>query len=295
MATSVYLNQGVKSEQLMYEDIIVESLKMYGQDVVYMPRELVDEDSIFGDTSSSKFSTGYTIEMYIENTEGFDGENDLFTKFGVEIRDEATFIVARRRWNKLVSIKNNDVSFYRPREGDLIQLPMSGSIFQIMKVEDESPFYQLKNLPTFKIRCALFEYNGEDFDTGNEAIDDVEESGTFQYVLNVNQDSANSIAFAYGEYVRQTIDSDAGIYMEGNVQRFNDSDGILYIAHAGSTDGKFREFLTSTNIVGLSTNAQGIVTAVTDNMSTNEDNSVFDTIGDSFIDFSESNPFGDPE
>ena len=83
--------------------------------------------------------------------------------------------------------------------------------------------------------------------------------------------------------------------MEGNVVSFNDSDGILNIAHAGSTDGKFREFLTSTNIVGLSTNAQGIVTAVTDNMAANTDNDVFDTIGDSFIDFSESNPFGDPE
>ena len=118
MATSVYLTQGVRSEQLMYEDIIVESLKMYGQDVIYMPRELVNEDDVMGDASSSKFSKGYTIEMYIENTEGCDGEGDLFTKFGVEIRDEATFIVARRRWNKLMSYQNNDVSYYRPREGD---------------------------------------------------------------------------------------------------------------------------------------------------------------------------------
>jgi hypothetical protein len=296
MATNVYFNQAIKSEQLLYEDIIVESLKMYGQDVIYMPRELVNEDSIFGDDAVSKFEKAYTIEMYIENTEGFEGERDLFTKFGVEIRDEATFIVSRRRWNKLVSYQNNDVSFYRPREGDLIQLPMSGSIFQIMKVEDEAPFYQLKNLPTFKLRCALFEYNDEDFDTGNEAVDDVELASAFQYVLSVTQDSADAQAFAPGEYVRQVLDSDASLFMEGNVVKFNDSDGILYVAHAGATDGKFHNF-TTTTILGLSSGATGVVTAITDNQTTDQSaqNADFNTIGDGFIDFSETNPFGDPE
>ena len=296
MATSVFFNQAVKSEQLLYEDIIVESLHVYGQDVVYMPRELVNEDTIFGDDAVSKFSKAYTIEMYVENTEGFDGEGDLFSKFGVEIRDEATFVVARRRWSKLVAQTRNDVSFYRPREGDLIQLPMSGSIFQIMKVEDEAPFYQLQNLPTFKLRCSLFEYNDEDFDTGVESIDDVETSRAFQYILSVTQDSANSIAFAVGEYVRQVLDSDTSLFMEGNVVRFNDSDGTLYVAHAGATDGTFQSFKTGTAILGLSSDGTGIVTAITDNQTTDDtiQNDDFDTIGDGFIDFSESNPFGDP-
>ena len=296
MATNVFFNAAVKSEQLLYEDITIESLKMYGQDVYYIPRELVNEDRVFGDDSVSKFSTNYKIEMYIENVEGFDGEGDLFTKFGVEIRDAATFVVARRRWNKMVSYNNNDVSYYRPREGDLIYLPLSQSLFQIMRVETESPFYQLSNLPVFKMRCELFEYNDEDFDTGIAEVDDFEQYGTFQYQLTITQDSANAPAFAIGEYVRQAIDSDAGIYMEGNLVDYNDSAGILYIAHAGSTDGKFREFADSGTIIGLTTNAQGIVTAVTNNneISQNEQNSDFDGFEADFLDFSEANPFGDP-
>ena len=103
MATNPYFSQGTRSEQLLYEDIIIESLKMYGQDVYYIPREIVDRDRIFVDDSVSRFDNAYKIEMYIENTEGFDGEGDLFTKFGVEIRDAATFVVAKRRWNTTVA------------------------------------------------------------------------------------------------------------------------------------------------------------------------------------------------
>lgn len=297
MATSVYLSPKVKSEQLLFEDLIIESMQMYGQDVYYLPRELVNEDDIFGDDSVSKFNKSYKIEMYIENTEGFDGDGDLFTKFGVEIRDEATFIVARRRWNKLVTRDNNDVSFYRPREGDLIYLTLSGSYFEIQKVEDESPFYQLNNLPTFKIRASLFEYNDEDFNTGIEEVNRIEESSAYRYVLNITQDSAGSTAFAIGEYVQQAIDSDAGIYVKGNVVEFNDSDSILYIAHVGSTDGQFREFVDSGTVTGLTTNAEGIVTAVSEDntISENEQNDAFATEVADFLDFSESNPFGDPE
>lgn len=296
MATNIYFNQAVKSEQLLYEDIIIESLKMYGQDVYYLPRELVNEDTIFGDDSVSKFPKTYKIEMYIENIEGFDGEGDLFTKFGVEIRDAATFIVARRRWNQLVTnLNTGDVSFYRPREGDLIYLPLSQSIFQIMKTETESPFYQLSNLPVYKMRCELFEYNDEDLDTGIEEIDNVEEYGTYQYLLHIDS-AVSTTNFQLNEYVRQVIDSDTSLYMEGNIVKIDNARQILHIAHAGSTDGKFREFSDSGTIVGLTTGTTGIVTAVTtDNkISNNEQNDDFASLGGDFLDFSETNPFGDP-
>lgn len=293
MATNIYFSQAVKSEQLLYEDIVIESLKMYGQDVYYLPRELVNEDRIFNDDSVSKFSKNYKIEMYIENVEGFDGEGDLFTKFGVEIRDAATFIVSRRRWNQLVSYTNNEVSFYRPREGDLIYLPMSKSIFQIMRVETESPFYQLSNLPVFKMRCELFEYNDEDFNTGIEAIDEVEEYGAYQYMLSVD----SSLGFTLGEYVRQTLDSAAGIFMGGNIVKIDNVNKILHIAHAGATDGTFREFRDSAEIRGLTSGARSIVeTIASDNkISNNEQNIDFQSAGTDFLDFSETNPFGDPE
>src|SRR6056300_1245731 len=109
MATNPYFKQGVRSEQNLYEDIVIEALKMYGQDVYYLPRDIVNEDTVFGDIESSKFNSAYKIEMYIENVEGFEGEGDLFTRCGVEIRDEATFVVARKRWSSTISRRDNEI------------------------------------------------------------------------------------------------------------------------------------------------------------------------------------------
>ena len=154
---------------------------MYGQDVYYIPRDIVNEDKIFGDDVPSRFNSAYKVEMYIENTDGFDGDGDLFTKFGVEIRDQATFVLARKRWTQTVSRYDNDINSIRPLEGDLIYLPLSNSLFQIMHVEHEQPFYQLSNLPTYKMRCELFEYNDEDLDhnwTENETTPTIASTDT---------------------------------------------------------------------------------------------------------------------
>jgi hypothetical protein len=187
MATNLYFNQKVTSEQNLYEDIVIESLKMFGQDVYYLPRDIVGEDRIFGDDVPSRFNSSYKVEMYIENIEGFDGEGDLFTKFGVEIRDQATFIIARKRWNNAIKRYDNEITSVRPLEGDLIFLPLSKSLFQIMAVEHESPFYQLGQLTTYKLRAELFEYNDEDLDTGVEAIDDIEIENAYKYILTLSR------------------------------------------------------------------------------------------------------------
>ena len=139
MATNLYFSQKVRSEQNLYEDIVIEALRTYGQDVYYLPRDIVNEDKILGDDPVSSFNSSYMLEMYIENTEGFDGEGDLFTRFGVEIRDEATFIVSRRRWADAVQRYDNEITVERPAEGDLIYLPLSKSFFQISHVEHEQP------------------------------------------------------------------------------------------------------------------------------------------------------------
>jgi len=196
VATNPYISQTVRSEQNLYEDIVIESLKFYGQDVYYIPREIVNKDKVFLDDVPSRFSDAYKIEMYIENTEGFEGEGDLFTKFGIELRDQATFVVARRRWKQLIG-NYLDSNKFRPREGDVIYLPLSKSIFQINKVETETPFYQLSNLPTFRLQAELFEYNDEDFDTGIDTIDDIEYEGAFQYKLTMRtRDSFGSLPSA---------------------------------------------------------------------------------------------------
>ena len=294
----MYFLAEVHAEQNLYEDIVIESLKMYGQDVYYLPRTIVNEDRVFGDDVPSRFSASYKVEMYIENVEGFDGEGDLFTKFGVEIRDQATFVVARRRWSSTVNRYDNAINSERPREGDLVYLPLSNSMFQIMAVEHEQPFYQLSNLAVYKLRCELFEYNDEDFDTKIDAIQDIEERYAYEYLLTL--DSAGG-GFTIGETVTQTLSD--GVIMRGEVSGWSDSDNVLKLVHIGADDGNYHEFVSGRVVTGstdldlVGTKAAAIVGSVAEDnqISQNEQNTDFSTISDDFLDFSEANPFGDPE
>lgn len=184
---NLYFSAGARSEQNLYEDLIIESIKIYGQDLYYLPRDLVNVDDVFREDPVSKFNSNYLLEMYVDNADGFDGEGDLFTKFGVEIRDQVTFTVAKRRWQQTVMRYDNEIQGIRPLEGDLVFTPFSKKIFQIMHVEHEQPFYQLNNLPVFKLQCELFEYNDEDFDVNNDAITQLEEDAAFRYELTLTQ------------------------------------------------------------------------------------------------------------
>ena len=197
----------------LYADLVIESLKIYGQDVYYLPRDLVNEDVLLGDDVTSRFPTSHKIEMYIENAEGFDGEGDLFTRFGVEIRDEATFVVSRTRFSAQVRRPDNDIATDRPTEGDLIYLPLTNKMFEIQHVEHEQPFYQIENLPVYKMRATLFEYSGEDFDTGIEDIQDIEKTGSYQYVLSViPTGSGAATATLDSDGVNSLILTDSGNY-----------------------------------------------------------------------------------
>lgn len=305
MATNKYFSQGARSEQVLYEDLIVESLKMYGQDVYYLPRDSVNQDTIFGDETSAVFDDAYKIEMYIENVEGFDGEGDLFTKFGVEIRDQATFVVSRRRWLQQVAPYEHEQdtnNFFRPREGDLIFLPLSGSIFEIQKTFDETPFYQLKNLPVFRLSCELFEFSGENFDTNIAEIDNVEIFGhqyqmTFTEVLTTEFFGENG-AFEVGERVRQIQgEGTSQIYIYADVVEYDasvSSARILSITNISTSDGLFHSFNTVDSVIGLESNAVGIPTIVSEKEMNQNQNDIFETVADGILDFSESNPFGDP-
>jgi len=288
MATNRYFKQKVRSEQNLFEDLVIESLQMFGQDVYYLPREIVNKDKIFLDDVPSRFSDAYKVEMYIENTEGFEGEGDLFTKFGIELRDQATFIVSRKRWVQLVG-KRLEVANFRPREGDLIYLPMSESMFEIRRVETETPFYQLKDLPTFRLQCELFEYSGEDFDTGVDTIQDVETENSFKYHLELDSGGGR---FIQGETVTQVFDT---YNMTGEVAFASDSGNALHLIHSGATDGLFHEWTTTKSIIG--TLSQHVATPtsinqINDILNDNQ-NKTFDDFESDFLDFSESNPFGD--
>ena len=231
MARNIYFSEAVRSEQHLYENIIIESLKMYGQDVYYLPRTIVNENRILGEDVSSQFSNSYKIEMYIENTEGFEGEGDLFTKFGVEIRDEATFVVARRRWNNTVGRVDNEIEGERPREGDLVYLPLSKSLFEVMHVEHEQPFYQLSNLPTFKMRCQLFEYSDEDLDTGISDIDGIENSSAYEFDMILTGVTGT---FEVGERVEQTLAD--GTILSAEVSQWVSDTNSLSVVHLGGSE-----------------------------------------------------------
>ena len=305
MPRNVFFSQAVKSEQSLYEDLIVESLQIYGQDIYYVPRTLVSRDNILGEDPASKFDDAYLMEAYLENIDGFEGAGDLMSKFGLEIRDEATFVISRRVWERLVGKFSSNVSDPRPQEGDVIFLPMTNSFFEINFVEDDSPFYQLSNLPVYRMQCSLFEYADEDFDTGIETIDLKTGQSAYQVFLDVTVSGGNH--FEVGETVSQIVST--GITVSGEVQqrtKTSDIAGTYGISNIGVTGsaGVAKDFIVSSTAVltGGTNSYTGTITKVydvSDNTQTfttdgAAENVAIELEADSFIDFTESNPFGDP-
>ena len=178
MPTNFYFQSGLTSgttnEQRLIEDLIIESLKIYGQDIYYLPRTQVATDNIFDEDTLSQFNQAYPLEMYIQNVDGFEGQGELFTKFGIEIRDQATFVLSKRRWEQMVQTSGGVFSLEaRPSEGDLLFFPLTGSMLEIKMVEFQNPFYQLSKINVFNLQCETFEYSSEVINTGVAVIDNI--------------------------------------------------------------------------------------------------------------------------
>ena len=307
MATSVYFSGAVRSEQDLYEDLVTESIKVFGQDVVYLPRESLGEDALLNE-EWSQFTQAYPVEMYLENIEGFEGDGNLLGKFGLEIRDQANLVVTKRRWDQAVgqNIVNGQAS---PNEGDLIYMTMTQRLFEIKYVEPKSPFYQLQDLPSYTLTAELFEYNDQHFDTGMDEIDAIEWDNATAYSYIVTANTAN---FELGELVTQWTGSNdsAGdpINIEGYVAGWEGTEArITIISPHQSTngDGTFMTFsvqsATTKKLIGKNSGTQTYITI--DQSGTTKtfynqdpfaDNDEFEVAGDDVIDFTESNPFGDP-
>ena len=308
MPTNVFFSPKVATEQYMFEDIIIESIKMYGQDVYYLPRKIMERDFILGEDAESQFNSANLIEMFIENTEGFEGEGNIFQKFGMEIRDEVTFIVARRSWSKTVGMFNSDVTGDRPAEGDLIYLPLSKSFFEVSYVEHEQPFYQLSNLPVYKLQARLFEFNDEEFNTGIAELDGIEND--FGYQERIKIGTVTSGPFQFGERIKYVSVAASALGVTPVVAEVNISaqllsvDGLHIIVNQIETsDGEYHQFAVGNLLVGITSGASATVAAVYDVATSATDSTFatdlaarnfnFETEGDGIIDFSESNPFGD--
>ena len=169
MAQNPYIRD-VNSEQNLLEDLNAEFIRALGRNCYYIPRTLNDYDPIYGEDSTASFNQAYLIEMYMENPQAFGGDGDIVGKFGIDLRDKATFRVATRTFEREVTKKDSDI--VRPREGDLIYFVLSDSLFEITFVEHENPLYQLGNLYSFLCFSELFAYNNENFNTGICDIDE---------------------------------------------------------------------------------------------------------------------------
>lgn len=155
------------------EDIVIECLKIYGFDVYYMPRTSVNFDTILNEDPLNLFEQAYRLEMYLSNTTGFEGEGDLLSKFGVEIRDTATFIVSKRRWEEAVARIGRVQLEKRPAEGDILYFPLTKSFFEIKRTEHKDPFFQVGKFNVFKLDCELMQFSSERVETDIEEIDNI--------------------------------------------------------------------------------------------------------------------------
>jgi hypothetical protein len=171
MARNVYFTHGTQNEQFLIEDLIVESLSIYGQDMYYIPRTLVGKDEILGEDRLSEFKNAYPIEMYLENVTGFEGQGAFIQKFGLMMEQTATLTVARRRWDQLIGRFGQTIIPSRPCEGDLLYFPLTKGLFEIKFVKHQDPFYQLGKLYVFTLEVELFQYSSEHIDTGVKDID----------------------------------------------------------------------------------------------------------------------------
>lgn len=194
MSTNFYFQSGVPggrtSEQRLIEGLIIESIKIYGFDLYYLPKTQNNVDTLFGDDPIASYDNAIPIEAYLENVDGFGGDGELMSKFGIEIRDTATFVMSRMRWDDVVGVgRNNYLQLpNRPSEGDLLYMPLTKSYFEIKKVEATDPFYQVGKLHVYKLQCELWQYSSENVDTGVAEIDSIEVSRSmsisdFQLVL----------------------------------------------------------------------------------------------------------------
>jgi hypothetical protein len=206
-----YFLQGSPSEQRLIQDLINEQLKMYGQDVLYMPRRIIGENTVIKEVTASKFDDSFRIEAYLMNFEGFSGNGDLLTKFGVRSNDEINLVISKERYDDFISPllklwpEDERKVAYRPQEGDLIWFPLDESLFEIKYVEGKKPFYQLNNIYVYELRCERFEYEDEIIDvpevdpTGieiNESIKDLGNVYTIQMVGSGATTAVASVGFA---------------------------------------------------------------------------------------------------
>jgi len=307
MPRSVYFSQIYKPEQNLLEDLLVESMQIMGHNIFYIPRKMLGHDFILNEDIISSFEKAFSIEMYVETVDDFEGDGDLMTKFGLEIRDQLTLVCSRKRWNALIGRHGYTSNSVRPREGDLVYVPVYGGLYEIKHVNDKLPLFPLGGSargsginPTFKLTCEAFEYTGQKIDTGITAIDNIQTSRSQTYRAYV---TFNAGMHTLGETL--SIELPSGVTGEAEALSYeHTADGtILSVGTLTFDDGEFHTLVVDTVFTGQTSNttstADEIIGLLDGDDVLNENdlqtqNSSFEIESANFIDFSESNPFGEP-
>ena len=341
----------ILSERNLYKDLIKEAIQIYGHDVYYVDRTLVARDNVLGEDALSKFTNANPIEMYVEDSEGFGGDKEIITQFGLENRNEITFVVSKEKFQQLdsqitledgtdttggsilleagsIQVSNlttlsryfitdesednilleegggarvlseeSGQEFYiiqdtattdadRPQEGDIIYHPIFEKMFEINFVDHDEPFFQLDNNPVYKLRCKSFEYSSEALDTGISTIDAIEDdlstdTSIFQFTLEQSSTYNENIQLEFNtqfsaDLLLEETDGDNVI---GEDDDTSAGDSILL---ENPADSGLKEYLIQESYI--------VGDASTDKTAQNE---LFDTLDDTVLDFTESNPFGD--
>ena len=291
MATNLYFNnfpKNITSEQLLVEDLVIESLKIHGMDVYYMPRTTRDTvDYIFGEDTLKQYVSAYPLEMYLENVTGMEGEGDFISKFGLEIRDEVQLLVSRRRFAATIPQT-------RPKEGDLIYIPLVQNFFEITFVEhenDQAMFYTLgrgrgANVYVYGLKLKQFVFSNEIIETGITEIDEQIRDEYPRTKITINAGS--------GTYV-----NDEFVYVGANLASAT-AQALVYDFVPNTYIEVYRTigtFSTGT-LKGNTSNAQWTIGTVDNLAEMNnafediQDNARIETESDGIIDWTETNPFG---
>ena len=297
MALNPYIRVNTKTyqpEQNLVEDLTVEAIKIYGQEMYYIPRELVTRDDLFGESKYSRFTSFKMIEMYMDTTTAFEG-GDTFTKFGFEIRDSVKFTVSRKRFKR-------ETGMDRPLEGDLLYLPISRGLFEVKFVEHENPFYQIGKLYSYQLTCELFQYSEEDFNTGVPELDAINDETGFKVNLNLGGIYGTG-SFAKGDSVYQYANgsvtgSTAGASARAVVYSYEPSSNPIRISLSDVVGTWVEETAKGATayIAKAGANLYAPIIGKDDTMGILDEakNEQIEAEALDVFNFDESNPFGDP-
>ena len=307
MATNPYFKD-YSGEQDVLEDLTIEIIKTMGRNMYYIPRNILDMDTLFGEGRQVNYTIGIPLEMYIDSVSGFDGQGDIASKFGIEIKDNINLTLSKKRFINEIRTRFPEIT--RPREGDLIYFPLAKAIFEINFVEHENPFYQFGKLFSYKLTCELFTYNQEEIETGNTDIDNVvtQNQEVITRLTLIPTISGQTLSFYVGEKIYQVngVTGSGATLSNATSTGYITSPGTTGTAYISATTGNI---LSSASLIytikGDSSNLEFYVTSKQAGISLaivdSEDRSIQGDNGDisleskirGLINYTETDPFSE--